>query len=66
MDEYRQITYIDALSRLAQLYKLSDSARIMVQIHKLQDSVATIASLGFTEQIILEYNPLKKLFLRKK
>lgn len=35
MDEYRQITYIDALSRLAQLYKLSDSARIMVQIHKL-------------------------------
>jgi len=66
MDEHRQISYIDALSRLAQVYKFKDSDRIMVQIHKLYDSVATIASLGFTEQIILKYNPLKKLFLRKK
>src|SRR5699024_891973 len=66
MDEHRQISYIDALSRLVKVYKFKDSDRIMVQIHKLYDSVATIASLGFTEQIILKYNPLKKLFLRKK
>src|SRR5699024_10207380 len=66
MDEHRQISYIDALSRLAQVYEFKDSDRIMVQIHELYDSVATIASLGFTEHFILTYNPLKKLYLGTK
>lgn len=66
MDEDRKIEYISFLSSLACIYKFRDTDSIMNQIHKLYDSVATIASLGFTETIILKYNPFKKLFLRKK